>query len=321
MLRKTALFLLALFVCLFGLQLLYQFGLEKNVNLKSTYIVNHHPDADALFLGPCEPLWMMDPAVFKTYTGKSAYNLSTVHANFAENEAMLRLYLMHNKAPEIIFLYVSTESVDGGFNVFNSYSFASYANLPWMKALIQEQDTAFSKVLDIPFMRFGFYNEYVSFNALQGLKHALSGKTTPYFPDGYVRPHGIAWDGLERFVQQYPSGKTFQWNASEIKHLRQIVQLAKHYHCQMVLYESPMLNEIKPYVLNREEIKQKITKFATENNLSYWVFDTLHMSDSRKYFFSILNTNDQGSAIFNRVFAQTYLKLNGYTDMLKTKQP
>jgi hypothetical protein len=307
--RKILVVGILLISILFGMEKGYDYFLKRNMNLKPAFITCHRIDADVLFLGPCEPLWMMDPAVFQLATGLKAYNLATVHANFAENEAMLHLYLDHNKAPGYIFLYVTTESVDGAFNVFNTYAFAPYIDHEWIAAQIQEQDTSYFKFSRFPFMKYAYYGDYVHFNCLQGIKHTLSGRETPYFPNGYVPPHDMVWDGrLERFAKQYPKGRVFKWNPEEIKHLQSIVNQAALSGSQLVLYESPMLNEIKPYILNREEIREKISTFAVTNKIPYWVFDTMKISDSRDYFFSVLNTNQAGSAIFNKTFAAYFIQ-------------
>jgi hypothetical protein len=308
MIKRLLLLTLMLLILLAGLERAYGYFLRRNVNLKSSYVASHRIDADVVFLGPCEPLWMMDPEVFQKYTGLKGYNLSTVHANFAENETMLHLYLSRNKAPRFIFLYVTTESVDGAFNVFNTYSFAQLLDNDFVREKVQEQDTAFCKWKSFPFMRYAYYSNFVNFNCLQGMKHALTGRQNPYFSDGFVRPHGIVWDGrYERFVKEFPAGRVFHWNPEEVKHLTSLLKEARRQGSEVIFYESPMLNEIKPFILNRQEIKEKITKLAGENEVPYWVFDTMKISDSRSNYFSILNTNEKGSAVFNETFANYFL--------------
>ncbi len=313
---KKLLLLLLFFVCvLVGMEKGYGYFLRRNVNLKSSYVATHRIDADVLFLGPCEPLWMMDPKVFQNATGLKGYNLATVHANFAENEAMLHLYLSHNKAPAFIFLYVTTESMDGAFNLFNSYSVVQFLDDEEIRAKIAEQDTGFSRWCRAPFMRYAYYSDFVNFNCLQGVRHALTNRQVPYFPDGFVRPHGIVWDGrFERFVNEFPKGRMFHWNAGEENHLHSLIGLAKSIGSRLVMYESPMLNDIKPFIINRQEIKEKIAKLAAGNEVPYWVFDTMKISNSRSNFFSILNTNDRGSAVFNEVFARYFLDWNKKKD-------
>jgi hypothetical protein len=307
MFKKIVLFLFSLVLLLWGMEKSYDYFLKKNVNLKSSYVSSHHIDADVLFLGPCQTLWMMDPDLFQRYTGRKAYNLSTVHANFAENEVMLWLYLQVNKAPQYLFLYASGESVDGAFSVFNTYSFAQFMDRPWIRDVIRKQDPAFSRYSVIPFMKYAYYSEFVNFNFIQGIKHSMKGRELPYFPDGYVRPHDIVWDGrLERFEKENPQGRTFKWNMDEVNDLKALLVFAKQQGIQVVLYESPILNEVKPFLPNRDEIRNKISSFAGEEGVPYWVFDTLRISESRNYFFSIMNTNDKGSAIFNKTFADYF---------------
>jgi hypothetical protein len=118
----------------------------------------------------------------------------------------------------------------------------------------------------------------------------------------------VVWDNkFERFVHKYPKGRIFAWNPLEVKYLENIFSQAREHDIQVILYESPMLNEMKPYVLNRDEIKDKISKFGTAHGAPYWVFDTLKISDSRDYFFSVLTTNEKGRPFFSKSFG-TYFK-------------
>jgi hypothetical protein len=289
---------------LWCLEKIYDYGLRSNVNLKSSYVISHRPNAEVLFLGPCEPLWMLDPHLFTRYTGLTAYNLATVHANFAENELMLELYLRHNKIPKYLILYVTTESVDGSLNVFNTYNFPQFIGDRNIDSVLEDQDPAFYKYRHIPFMRYAYYNDFVNFNVVQGLKHAFSHRQLPYFQDGFSAPHDIVWDHkMEIFAKTYPKGRLFFWNPSEERYLRKIITVAQRSGIQVILYESPMLNEIKPFVLNREEIGKKIAKLGAGYGVPYWIFDTLAISRSRDYFFSVLTTNEEGRVIFNKTFA------------------
>ncbi len=311
MIKKAVILILSLVLLLWGMEKGYDFFMKRNVNLKSSFVSNHRIDAKVLFLGPCQTLWMMEPDTFQKYTGLKAYNLATVHANFAESKVMLWLYLRVNKAPQYLFLYVSGESVDGSFTVFNTYNFPQFMDEPWIRDVIKEQDPAFYRYSFIPFMKYAYYNEFVNFNLVQGVKHTLAGKEIPYFANGYVHPHDVVWDGrLERFKAENPQGRTFKWKPEEIKNLKDLVNMAKKNNIRLVLYESPMLNEVKPFLANRDEIKNKISSFAEENFVDYWVFDTMKISNSRTCFFSILNTNDKGSAIFNKVFAEYFNQWN-----------
>jgi hypothetical protein len=147
----------------------------------------------------------------------------------------------------------------------------------------------------------------VNFNFVQGVKHFFSRREIPYFPDGFVPPHDVTWDNkFERFVHKYPKGRIFAWNPLEVKYLEDIFRQAHEHGIKVILYESPMLNEMKPYVLNRDEIKNKISKFGEAHGAPYWIFDTLKISGSREYFFSVLTTNEKGRPVFSKSFGEYF---------------
>jgi hypothetical protein len=293
---------------LYLLDTLYAFGLKQNRNLKAAYIQTNKKDADILFHGPCEPLWMLDPAQIDPLTKKTSYNLSLSHSDFADNYLHLYLYLQHNKAPEYMFLYVTPESLDKKFNTFNTYRFAGYMNDSMVAAVVKENDRSYYNWSKIPFMRFAYYNSRITFQVLQGYKHYFSGRAEAFYPNGFEPPAKIVWDNhLEDMQQQYPQGYRFVIDSLRVKYLEKTIELAKANNIKVLLYESPVLTESLKSTVNREEMLQEIQHIAKKEGVVYQQFDHLPLSASRNYFISSLNLNTEGLRIFNDTLA-AYIK-------------
>ena len=286
-------------LALSGLSRLYDFALHHNANLKAAHVQNTKMDVELLIHGPCEPLWMISPAILDVQTGIKSYNLSLSHSDFADNYLHLYFYLKNSKAPKYLFLYVTPESMDLSYNTFNTYRFASFMNDPVVDSVVQECDPAYYKWIRIPFMKYAFYSNNINFDAVQGLKHYFSGRRAPYYTDGYEPPLQRVWDNhLEEFIHLYPKGYNFEWDALREKYLRKTIALAQKYGIRVYLYESPVLKEAMPYQPNRQEITEKIRNIASEYGIRYVQFDDMKIAESRKYFMSTLNTNLEGSRIF-----------------------
>jgi hypothetical protein len=278
---------------------MYDFALRHNANIKAAYVQNVKIDADILFHGPCEPLWMISPGMLDKITGKRSYNLALSHSDFADNYLHLYFYLENNKAPEYLFLYVTPESMDSAYNTFNTYHFAPFLDDPVVDSVVQECDPDYFKWTFVPFMKYAYYNSKVNFNALQGLKHYLTDRTTPHYADGYEPPIQIKWDNhLEEFIQLYPHGYNFEWNKTREKYFCRIIEMAKEHGIDIYLYESPVLKEAIPFQPNREGIVNKIKTIALKYDVSYVQFENMKIAESRKYFMSTLNLNFEGSRIF-----------------------
>ncbi len=308
---KILLTVLLLLLLLTGMSKLYDFALHQNCNLKASFVQNTKVDADVLFHGPCEPLWMISPAQIDPVIKMKSYNLALSHSDFADNYLHLYFYLKNNKAPKYLFLYVTPESMDKKYNTFNTYRFASYMTDSCVNQVVRDCDSAYYKWSELPFMKYAYYSNKINFDVIQGLKHYYTHRTLPHFADGFEPPIQIKWDNhLEEFIQLYPHGYTFVWNAQREKYLRKTIELALQHHIKVYLYESPVLKEAIPYQPNRTEMVNKIKAVAAAYHIPYVQFENMKIAESRTYFMSTLNTNLEGSRIFADSLAKFIVQLN-----------
>jgi len=297
--KKITLSVAIILLVLAGLSRVYDFALRHNANLKAAYVQKAKIDAEILFHGPCEPLWMISPARLDSQTHVRSYNLALSHSDFADNYLHLYFYLKHNKAPKLMFLYVTPESMDANYNTFNTYRFAAFTGDPVVDSVLKDCDPAYARWTAFPFMKYAWYSSKINFDALQGLKHYMQHRTVPYYADGYEPPTQVVWDNhLEEFIQLYPHGYNFEWNKLREKYLCKTIVLARQYGIEVVLYESPVLQEALQYQPNRQEMVKRIKGIADAYGIEYVQFDKMKIAASRKYFMSTLNLNMKGSRIF-----------------------
>lgn len=287
-------------------------NLRANKNTKADYVGTAKIDADVLIHGPCEPLWMVNPAQLDSLTGITSYNLALSHSDFADNYLHLYLYLKNNKAPKLILLYVTPESMDKNFNTFNSFRFAQFMSDDMVRGVVKECDANYYKVNRFPFMKYAYYNKYITFNMLQGAKHKTEIQRLPFFVNGFEPPAKITWDNhLEDMQSQYPNGYKFKIDSLRVKYLNKIIDLAKSHGSEMVLYESPVLKESLSSLSNREETLMFVKKIASKKNVQYVLFEDEKLSSSRENYISSLNLNSKGLVVFNDTLAhyiKTYFK-------------
>lgn len=310
LIAKIILSLLILFGVLKGMEKLYAFGLLNNKNIKINYVSSNVVDADVLIHGPCEPLWMIDPALLDVQTKYKSYNLALSHSDFADNYLHLYLYLKKNKAPKYMFLYVTPESMDKKFNTFNTYRFAAHIEDSVVANVVKENDPAYFKWSKFPFMKYAYYNSNITFDVVQGFKHYYNNKSLPYYPTGFEPPAKIVWDNhLEDMQHQYPKGYKFIIDPLRSKYLKKTIDLAKSKGITVILYESPVLKESLSSVVNRDEVIMEIKKIAENAGVTYKQFDDLPLSNSRDFFISSLNLNTKGIKIFNDTLSNYIISL------------
>ena len=303
-LKRIFLFVFTLTVILFLLDFLFTFGLLHNKNIKASYVSQQPINAEVLIHGPCEPLWMVDPKQLDSVSNINAYNLALSHSDFADNYLHLYLYLKHNIYPKIVLLYVTPESMDTRFNAFNTYRFVHFMNDDTVKQVVKEVDAGFYTYSTLPFIRYAYFNKQITFQVIQGLKHFVLKKQTPFFENGFEPPAKITWDNhLEDMQKQYPNGFEFKVDSLRLKYLKKIIQLAKSKKIKIILYESPVLAESLKHLKNREETILQIQKLAKETETDFILFKNEQLSSSREFYISSLNLNQKGLKIFNDTLA------------------
>jgi hypothetical protein len=306
--RKTAAVLITVYLLLYALDALYTFGLTHNQNIKATNIRLAPKNAPLLFHGPCEPLWMISPAHIERNTGIRSYNLALSHSDFADNYLHLYLYLKTNSAPEVLFLYVTPESVDRRFNTFNTFRFAPYLKDDEVAKVVRESDPEYYRWSFIPFMRYAYYNRRVNFEMLQGLVHFFRNRNDAYYPDGFEPPARRVWGNHHgSFVSLYKDSTIFSADSLQVKYMLKTIRLAKSRGTRVYLYESPVLKEAYRYQPNRMETIALIDKLAKQENIPFIRFDNMEIAGSRENYISTLSLNMRGLKIFNDSLSN-YLK-------------
>jgi hypothetical protein len=96
---KIGIIVFMVFIVLIFLDKIYTFGLRHNQNIKIVNTSLHPKNAEILAHGPCEPLWMICPAMLDSLTNVPSYNLALSHSDFADNYLHLYFYLKKNRAP------------------------------------------------------------------------------------------------------------------------------------------------------------------------------------------------------------------------------
>ncbi|MCX6182835.1 MAG: hypothetical protein NT150_13005 [Bacteroidetes bacterium] len=307
MLKKALISFIIIVAFAFALDRLFQFGLSHNINLKATHVSRGELLTEVLVDGPCEPLFTMDPAYLQLKTGKSFYNLSLNHSDFADNYLHLHLYLKNNPAPKYLFLFATPESFDTRFNTFHPYRFAAFLSDSTVEAVVAEHDKEYVTWMKVPLLRYTYFGNQLTFPAIQGVKHWLTNKKEPYFKNGHqAHPSSRSLANPLHFVQLDEYGnkpedaenKSFVWDAKREKYFRLILQAAQDKGIKVVVYESPGYAGILTTQPNRLEMLQKIKNISAEYGNPYWVFAQLPLAVEKSNFICPLIMNSAASKDF-----------------------
>ncbi len=326
--KKILAAIVSVLLVLLMLEKVWDFLVLENQNIKLSFVGQESVHPTVLFHGPCEPLFTISPTYMDSITGVKSYNYALRHTDFADNYLHLHLYLKNNSAPEKMYLYVTPESYDLRFNTFHTFRFAAYLKDSVVAKVVKEMDPNYYKYTWVPFLKYVYYNNYKTFDAIQGFKHWVSNSKSPYFADGHV-PHEntdysrnedgfIAPKNLlyangneveqlndsSTFYEIYDSAQVFQWDLTREKYLRKIIDLAQVNKIDLTLYEStPYWGSIIDQP-NRNEFISKIKTLATEYDVRYLVYDTLAIGKVKSNFVCPLILGEEAGKVFMNKLAK-----------------
>ncbi len=313
---KITLVIAAVWLCLVAFEKLYDFGLKHNQNIKLSAIGRIPANTALLVHGPCEPLWMISPALLDSHTRVPSYNLALSHSDFADNYLHLHLYLKSHTAPKYLWLYITPESMDRRYNTFNSYRFAPYLHDSVVAGTVKENDPDYFAWCFVPFMRYAYYGNKITFDVLQGYKHYFAGRKEAYYPNGFEPPANRVWGNhAAEFAELYHKNTLFSWDTLREKYLLKTIRLAQQHGVKVYLYESPVFYGALAYQPNRHQILQKIKRLADKQRVPLILFDQLQMAHDKSLYISTLNFNLKGIRQFNDTLGR-YIRQQQLTDSL-----
>ena len=295
--KQIIIVLILIYLTLLGSDKIYSFLLNNNLYLKQTYIQKREINADIIILGNCVPYTNLNPHIFEKITNLKTYNLAEYHSNITDNYLSYYIYLKKNKSPKKLIIFTSPETFDPSFNTFNTYRFAHILNDPKVCEIVKITDPNYYKLSFIPFFKYGYYNNHIHFNALQGAKHFLTQRKNIQFKNGYLPLNESA-----KFKLAYPIGHKFIWDKTQEKQLIELINLAKSKNTEVILYESPVLIEKTNYQPNRNGILKKINAIAKRTHIQFIKFDSTNLSKSN--FLNNVTLKGKEKIKFNIEFAK-----------------
>lgn len=300
MIKKTVIAAFIIILTLWSMEKLYDFLLSNNLYIKQSYILKKKINADILILGNCIPSTTLNPKDIEQVTHLKTYNLAQDHSNITDNYLSYHIYLKKNKPAKYIILYLGPETFDNSLNKFNTFRFANFLDDSIVSNTIKKSDLNFYKWYKIPFIKYGFYNNQIHFNALQGAYHFLTKRDRILSENGYLQQNEN-----DPFLPTYQTGYKFKWDKQQEKQLLILNRLALKSNTKLIFYESPMYIKKKSDLPNRTEILLKIEMLAKKLNRPY--FRIKNSSFSKSNFRTNVKLKGAAKINFNKKLAKFLL--------------
>lgn len=308
-LRTTLLFLLIVAVGSVGLMELY-FRSERDAFQDSSERKALAGSLDCLIVGASHGYRGFDPTVIDPILGTTSYNLSGALMTMRGRYELLKLEVSRNPVKTVV-LEVSYNTLTR-----NRRQEGTEGDLYTMARL--------DRFTDRTRFFFGFfaaewgdvYYKFVS-EGVDVILDKLEGK---YRKDSRTRYRGYLPTGMEpayEFTDEYQSvyKSRWRWLQTEIDpwnldYLDKIVELCEEEDIELVLVTTPLSKEFLCSYGDFDEFYDWYRAYAWEHGLRYYDFNLYREKEAllpdKTMFYDTLHLNDEGAALFSRLFAELY---------------
>jgi len=119
-------------------------------------------------------------------------------------------------------------------------------------------------------MPLAYYNNFTSFNALQGAKHYFQNRKTSYTPNGYNAPvygphHSVESD----IARSKKETARFNWSKEREEGSIKLIEYARSKGIEVILFESPIFHEVRSAQSDRAKMMEKLRVLAEANDVPF----------------------------------------------------
>ncbi|QNJ96697.1 hypothetical protein [Constantimarinum furrinae] len=305
-LKRFFYFLAALYVFLWGLQLIADFGLRNNyspVYYEWSSVTNGKINSDIVIFGSSRALKHFDPAVFERKLNRSAYNLGADGAPYGFQLLKVKNYLANNKEPEFIIQNVDILSMSQERKLLQKEKyFPYYYSLEALKIMSKYDDNIVWEAI-LPVYKYrGYRDEF--FMGLGSHFFNFERKMRGY--KGYIGSTDTWDNSFEAFKNEYPDVFDQDFEPGYEDFLSIISEINKT-KTTLFLVWSPeyyKLQEFEGDLLPK--MKLKYSNLAASNDNIYFLDYTKDsLNYSTDYFYNFNHLNKKGATILSTRVADT----------------
>jgi len=290
-LKKIALFIIATFVLLFLLDIIYTTIYSTSIiRNKVEFVLNQSPKHyDVIFLGSSRAENFLMPEIFMNQ-GLSVYNLGMSGSNLFENSLLLKLFFEKGNTTDKILLqldlnFQSEEPAEGVTALFLPY-------LP-INNTIYNHYSEVNAINSLEYKYLPFYR-YLSFDAKIGFREMIM--TASNKESKFLKTNGFV--PLEGELNRYNKYDLPKEANKKNKYYDQIKELCKINKVQLISFISPMCSHVR-----NGDFFSKLKQNVPE------LFDYSGIIKEDSLFASCGHLNEAGARIFTKILLKDHFSL------------
>ena len=261
-------------------------------------IVNGQINADILVTGSSRAQVHYDPQVIREVTGRSAFNIGINGSQTDLQVAMLKVYLAHNRKPELIIHNLDLYSFQTTREIYDPAQYLPYLRENHVYEAIRRVYPADAwKWKWLPL--YGYATQDLRFTWINGPKALVGLQPRETHRNGYT-PRYLEWTGdFEKLRDSHAAGVTFEIEPQGVRDLEEIPQLCQQHGIPLILVYSPEYIEMQELEQNRDEIFSVFRKIAERYNSKLWDYSSSQISQEKRFFYNSQHLNAAGAATYS----------------------
>jgi hypothetical protein len=303
-LRRLAYFLGLIAFLILGLNTLVTLGLRRVKTGQygvSNRMMQGKINAQIIVTGSSRALSHFDPRIIEAQTGHSAFNLGRNGSQSDMQLAVLKAYLAHNRAPEVVVHSLDSFSFEATTSVYNPAQYVPYLyDDELYKPLLHfNPNTWRSRYLPL----YGYVVDDMSFSWMLGLGSLLGWSPHEDFFLGF-NPRSKKWsDEFEKFRNGNSDGVRWPIDSEGIQSVENLVQLCQQHGIKLIFVYSPEYTEMQKLTKNRQEVFERFRGLSVRYHVPFWDYSNWKYAGDTDYFQNSQHLNAEGAELFSEDIA------------------
>ncbi len=312
--KKSFSFLIVIFITSFLFQQLV-FLLVKTINVGELGVMNKIVEgkinSDILICGSSRSLVGIDPLTISQATGFKAFNLSLNGSRLGIQLPVLKTYLKYNKKPKILIQELGFESLRLDEKIFAPYKYLPYIYDDELYQGLKKIDPNFWMHKYIPLTNLIYFNADFQKVFFKDFFASLS-DGNDYLKEGY-NPHNNSWTIDAKSFIKLNLDDYFSLTDKGNEYLKEVIEICLELNIKIILVTTPVYAKFNQSDYNKEKMIKTFTAIAYKNNIPYYNYLDIPISEEKKYFYNFTHLADNGAKEFSKIISKELNKKHLYS--------
>jgi len=266
-------------------------------------------NADAIILGGSRAKLIVSPKVIDSVLNLNSYNLGINGGYFPMQEAVLKIYLQHNKKPKYIIQNMDFAMFSNGPHLSNADQFIPYLNDPVIRDMASQYEEKFTiPEIYLPLFKYNNHTNLIKegilcyFNfghrAYNNLYKGFGASNTvfdDFFEKRMTREAGFIMNNIDKRL-----------DSEFVSYLN----YCKDNNIKVIFYYGPVLEKVNRLMkADTSAVTRKIISYARAYNIPYLSYLDDSICYHKELFTDHIHLNARGSQLFNEKLANDLKKI------------